>query len=133
MLDFGAVNWLAVVAGVVFSMILGFLWYGPLFGKRWMAMSGKTEEDTQAEPSMWILTIIASALAMTALALIVAAFGADSFADGVIAGVVPWVLAAAALFTHSLFEGTHTGVWALFVVYQLIVWGVMGGVFAVWT
>jgi len=28
---FGQVNWVAVVLGAVFSMLLGFLWYGPLF------------------------------------------------------------------------------------------------------
>jgi hypothetical protein len=29
------VNWLAVIAAALSSFPLGFLWYGPLFGKVW--------------------------------------------------------------------------------------------------
>ena len=28
-------------------MVLGFIWYGPLFGKKWMALSGITMPDTK--------------------------------------------------------------------------------------
>lgn len=42
------VNYLAVLACGVVSMILGSLWYGPLFGKQWQAMSGLTA-DKMAE------------------------------------------------------------------------------------
>lgn len=31
---------LAVVLAAVVSMIVGWLWYGPLFGKQWMALMG---------------------------------------------------------------------------------------------
>jgi hypothetical protein len=31
------VNWIAVVVAVVLLEGLGMLWYGPLFGKAWMA------------------------------------------------------------------------------------------------
>ena len=34
------VNWLAIVAGMVANMVVGALWYGPLFGKRWMKELG---------------------------------------------------------------------------------------------
>lgn len=34
------VNYLAVILAAVASMVLGFLWYGPVFGKQWMALSG---------------------------------------------------------------------------------------------
>jgi hypothetical protein len=34
------VNWLAILACGVVSMVLGFLWYGPLFGKLWITLSG---------------------------------------------------------------------------------------------
>jgi hypothetical protein len=30
----------AIISTMVFSVILGFVWYGPLFGKAWMTMSG---------------------------------------------------------------------------------------------
>ncbi len=39
------VNWYAVIAATLVGFIIGFLWYGPLFGKAWMAEVGLTEED----------------------------------------------------------------------------------------
>ena len=33
-----AVNYLAVLAAAIASMVIGFLWYGPLFGKQYMAL-----------------------------------------------------------------------------------------------
>ncbi len=39
------VSWLAVVVATVLSFGLGALWYGPLFGKAWMAEHGTTPEE----------------------------------------------------------------------------------------
>ena len=39
------VNYLAVLAASVAAMIIGAIWYGPVFGKSWMNYMGKTEED----------------------------------------------------------------------------------------
>lgn len=41
---FSAINWLAVLAASVSAFVLGGIWYGPLFGKPWMALTGVTEE-----------------------------------------------------------------------------------------
>jgi len=42
------INYLAVVAAAVASMAIGFVWYGPLFGKQWMALMGFTKESMNA-------------------------------------------------------------------------------------
>lgn len=34
------VNIWAILISMIFSVVLGFFWYGPLFGKKWMALSG---------------------------------------------------------------------------------------------
>lgn len=34
------VNYFAVLVAALASMVIGSLWYGPLFGKQWMALSG---------------------------------------------------------------------------------------------
>jgi hypothetical protein len=47
-----ALNWWAIIGTMVASVVLGFLWYGPLFGKAWMRETGiKMPEDGQ-RPSM---------------------------------------------------------------------------------
>jgi hypothetical protein len=47
------INYLAVVAAAVSAFIVGGLWYSPvLFGKRWMQLTGMTEERVaQANPA----------------------------------------------------------------------------------
>ena len=47
--DLGAINWLAVLVAVVAAQVVGFLWYGPLFSKQWMAALGRTQEEVRAE------------------------------------------------------------------------------------
>ncbi|MEQ8525828.1 MAG: DUF1761 domain-containing protein [Gracilimonas sp.] len=46
-MEMSAINWLAVVAASLVGFAIGFVWYGPLFGKKWMASVGMTEEDAQ--------------------------------------------------------------------------------------
>ena len=41
------VNWLAVVAAAFVPLVVGALWYGPLFGKRWLALMETTAEEIQ--------------------------------------------------------------------------------------
>lgn len=38
------INYFAVLLAALSSLPLGFLWYGPLFGKQWIKLSGMTEE-----------------------------------------------------------------------------------------
>ena|GEM_PF-69459 len=41
---FLAINWLAVLAASISAFIIGGLWYGPVFGKAWMTVTGINEE-----------------------------------------------------------------------------------------
>ena len=42
-----AINWLAVVVAALSSFPVGFLWYGPLFGKVWQKQVGLTPDDAR--------------------------------------------------------------------------------------
>ena len=39
------INYWAVVVAALSGFAVGALWYGPLFGRQWMAASGVTETD----------------------------------------------------------------------------------------
>ncbi len=54
-------------------------------------------------------------------------FDEINYLSGVGVGIV-----AAVTLTFSIFEGPPLGVWLLFVLYQLVIFAVEGGVFAVW-
>lgn len=40
-------NYAAVLAAAICSVVLGFLWYGPIFGKPWMKLMGFTAADME--------------------------------------------------------------------------------------
>lgn len=42
------INYLAVLVAAIASIALGMAWYGPLFGKPWMAAMGFTKESIEA-------------------------------------------------------------------------------------
>ena len=46
------VNYIAIVTGAVISMIIGAIWYGPLFGKKWMEINGVDPADEEVKKKM---------------------------------------------------------------------------------
>src|SRR5437870_4090218 len=46
------VNYLAVLVCAIASMVVGFVWYGPLFGKSWMRSLGLDPMDTMRMKEM---------------------------------------------------------------------------------
>lgn len=46
------INYLAVVVCGVLAMALGYVWYGPLFGKKWLEVIGATELDLERRREM---------------------------------------------------------------------------------
>ncbi len=47
-----AVNYVAILVGAVLAMVIGAVWYGPLFGKKWMQIVGMDPADTEAMEKM---------------------------------------------------------------------------------
>ncbi len=132
-MNFGEVNYIAVVLGAVFNMILGTLWYGPLFGKTWLKLINKKQEELESKPWLYVASFVAAFISALTLALIVEAFGVTTFFAGLLVGVIVVIgIVATVTLTFSIFEGPPLGVWLLFGMYQLIIFAVEGGVFAVW-
>lgn len=46
------VNYWAIASGAVLSMIIGAIWYGPLFGNKWMEIVGVNPADLEARKKM---------------------------------------------------------------------------------
>jgi len=132
-MEFGAVNFLAVLVGAVINMVLGALWYGPLFGNLWLKLIGKNKQEIKGSPWLYLFSFIAAFVAAVVLALAVLAFSSAGFFGGMLAGGVVWLgFVATTSFTFSIFEGPKLSVWLLFAAYQLVVFAIEGGIFAVW-
>ncbi|MGA2640163.1 MAG: DUF1761 domain-containing protein [Spirochaetia bacterium] len=135
-MQFAHVNWLAVIVGTVFNMALGFLWYGPFFGKPWLAAMekmGKKREDMKMSPVQFFLPLIGAFVSALVLDLVIIAFGSGVWWMGLVAGVVVWIgLGASATLTAGVFEGRPTGLWIISFFYFLVVYGALGVLFTVW-
>jgi hypothetical protein len=135
-MEFGQINWVAWVLGGVAFMALGFLWYGPLFGKPWLAImekKGRKAEQMRASPGMYVLALLCSLVASYVLAVIIRSLGITEWWSGLIAGGVLWIgIGAAAMLTNSIFESEPKGLWVIFSLYELVMFAGLGVVFAVW-
>ena len=40
------INYWAVVVAALSAFVVGWMWYGPLFGKSWMELNGFTDRDS---------------------------------------------------------------------------------------
>jgi hypothetical protein len=46
---FPSINYLGVIVAALAGIFLGFLWYGPLFGKAWMKLMGFSKESIEKQ------------------------------------------------------------------------------------
>ena len=130
---FGEVNWIAVLIGTVFNMVLGTLWYGPLFGKLWLKIVNKNRDDLQSSAVMFLLPLVMALVSSYILAVLIEGLSITIWWQGLVMGIVIWVgIGATATFTTGTFEESPRGAWLLFTLYYLIVYAAEGIVFAVW-
>ena len=82
-------NLWAMLVCVVLNMIIGALWYSPvLFGKTWLKLIGKKQEDISKESGnkAMMLALIPALVSTVLLALALALVNAATIADALIVG-----------------------------------------------
>ena len=131
---FANLDWIAILLGAIFNMILGSLWYGVFFGKKWLELMEKSKEDFEGgNSSIYIITFAAALVSAAVLSFIVNGLGITSWYGGILTGAAIWLgIGAVATLTISLYEGRKISLWVLFAFYQLIVFAVQGIAFAIW-
>ena len=67
-----SINLWAVLAAAVANMIIGALWYGPLFGKRWMALMGFTPDGMKNMPMTMAQAMVGGLVSSLIMAYILA-------------------------------------------------------------
>lgn len=79
------INHLAVWVSIVLQFVLGFLWYGPLFGEPWMKMVGLDMDTIMANPAgagPWITNIISAVVSVYVLAWLFTKLNTDTWVKG---------------------------------------------------
>ena len=132
-MQFLAVNWLAVLVAAVVNMVVGFLWYGPLFSGLFLRLIGKREEEIEGSPIVYVLGFVMGLLTTYVLAVIIGSAGVTTWWGGAVTGAVVWIAIGALTSANTiLYEDRPVGLWLLFSSYQLVVLTIAGVLFAVW-
>lgn len=125
-------NWLAVVVSALAGFAIGGLWYGPLFGKAWMAETGITPEHARAGnmTRTYVLALLLNLIAAFSLAMFI---GAGDLNFGVFAGFMTGAtFVATALGITYLFEMRSLRLWLINSGYQIVLFTVMGAILGAW-
>jgi len=139
-MDFGSINWLAVVACVVVSMVSGSLWYNPrTFFPVWWKVVGKEGEvpGMQNMGMTWTLTVLSSFVQAVAMSLMVTAMGSlaggATVASGALAGFMLWLgFIAPTYLVNKLFAGHGLKIWAIETGNHLVNFLLFGAILGGW-
>lgn len=137
-MDFRSINWLAVLACVVASMIIGSVWFNPkTFFPAWWKAIGKSDSNVPGGSSMgmglvWGLIVFSSFVQAVFMSLMVNAMGSmtggTSLASGALAGFLLWLgFVAPSSLTNKLFAD-RLKAWVLEAGNHLVTFVVMGAI-----
>lgn len=138
---FDHVNWLAIVACIVAAMVLGFLWYGPLFGKRWLDLMGwgsKSPDELKAMqaaamPGYGVMAVGAAVMALVLHAVLHATEAASIGAAVGVAALLWLGFVATSTLATAMFSHENKQLWALnqgYVLVQMVVFAAILSVMA---
>jgi hypothetical protein len=122
------VNWIAIILAAISTMIVGSLWYGPLFGKMWTRLAKvKTDPNFTGGKMafMYIKAFLASMVTAIILAYAIAvthlASSNSYFMNALSVGILLWFgFTAARIFMHDLFEGRRQKLTALNIMHEFV-------------
>lgn len=135
------INYLAVLVCAALSMVIGAIWYGPLFGKKWMEIVGATNMDKEARKKMqkqaaplYVIQFILSLFQVYVLAYYIAGWKDASGLENSLwiwAAFVMPIVAGGAMWNND----SRAISWARFLIqagYYLVLFAVFGLVLGMW-
>ena len=142
-MDFSSINWLAVLACVVVSMVSGSIWYNPkTFFPTWWKGIGKTDKDVPGMGSnmgmTWGLTVLSSVVQAIFMSLTVTALGKGmpggaTVGSGALTGFLLWLgFIAPTYLVNKLFAGHSLKIWAIEVGNHLVNFVIFGAIMGAW-
>lgn len=139
------INYMAVVVAAIASMVVGSLWYGPLFGKQWIALSGMSPEAVAAGKAkgmkgmwksyvfMFVGSLVMAYVLSHALVFSSAYLNAAGVSAGLMTGFWNWLGFIVPVKLGSvLWEGKSWKLFVLDTAYYLVTLCIMGAMLALW-
>lgn len=133
------VNYTAILIAAIAQMVLGFIWYGPLFGREWMKLVGMTEKDKEAAKSGMGKTYALSFLGSLVMSYVLAHFlrlaGAETAMTGAQGGFWVWLGFVATTGMNEFLWAVKPKPWKLYWInqsYILVGLLIAGAILATW-
>ena len=99
-------QWIGIAIGAVLYMVLSMIWYMPkVFGNRWMAGEGLTEEDLRENetPVIYVITFVMALVSNVVIALVLSNVG-GGVVNGLVVGLLLGIgVAGMAIAPHYMF------------------------------
>lgn len=135
-MEYVEINYLAVLVCAFIPMLIGAMWYGPLFGKAWMAAVGKTEEEIRKDfnpARTYGLTVIANFVVAYTLARIMGYAGAATIVDALMIALLCWLgFTAGTFYINNLFEAKPNKLLVINIFYHLTVLLAYSVILSIW-
>jgi hypothetical protein len=137
------INYLSVVVAAVSNMVLGFAWYGPLFGKKWASLMGwgamtsaQLAAKQKAARSSYAISFVGALLMAYVLAhvLVLAnVYSGSGLEAGLKSGFGMWLgFVVPVTLGTVLWDGKPWMLWAINSGYFLAALLVMGAILGYW-
>lgn len=135
------INYWAIAVCAILSMVIGFVWYGPLFGKKWAQIIGATARTAEERKKMqasagplYLVQFVLSLFQVWVLAYYIAGWQA---APGVVNALWIWAAFVIPTIAGSSMWNNDSGKvkWTRFLLqggYQLVLFVVYGLILSSW-
>ena len=127
------VNYLAVLVAGIAAMVLGYLWYGPLFGKIWMKINKIKKQKKKSMTKEYLMAFIKTLIMAYVLAIFIELTGAALLAGGLIIGFWVWLgFLATVTFSSVIWGKRPFKSWLLDNSFNLLSVLLMAGILVLW-
>ena len=132
------INYPAVIVAAIVHFMLGGLWYGPLFGNKFLEIIAWTPEQqaqivAQTHWSTYLLAFLTSLILVSTLAYFIQYTGAKGAGGGMQTAACLWLgFVATTQLATVIFEQRKLGLYLLNIGYQLVAGLICGALLAVW-
>lgn len=129
-----SINWWAVGACFVWSVVSGSIWFGPktFFPAWWKAIGKKVSDPADGSPKVWILLMLGSLVQCVFVAVAIQVTGSKTLVSGLLTGLVIWAgIVAPAALVNKLFSA-QIKAWVIETGAHLLNMLVFGALLGVW-
>ena len=132
------INYPAVIVATILHFILGGIWYGLIFGNKFIQLMGWTDSQlkqiqSQSNGKEYLIAFLSSLILVYILAHFVQYTNARSVTGGMQTAFWLWLgFVATTQIATVIFEGRSLGLYLLNIGYQLVACAIAGIVLALW-